>query len=800
MHRGLKCSGYRDRSDFVTPGAAEPLNLYRDIRELKPTVVHFSGHGGLRAAEESPRRREVIAEITSSGGDPRGLYFRGAVRSSCRPIAVAPSLWHVVNPRPAAYSLARWQVPSTPRCALSCSSPQATSETGVVQARHNWHVGSWTMDEAHTTPDRLLDRMSKLLPGQFEELLLLANIPPQYLPGHSASPMERVAVAYRYVEQQRQLGRLAELLDTISAERELGPRDSSPLLPGPVPVYVSDEVRALSERLENARARKHTLCEAGLETRDIDQEILALRRQLREGGQLRAGDALSDGRYLLIEKLGRGGFAVVWRAYDRKEQQHVAVKILHAHLAGDPQRRERFFRGARVMMELAHPAVVRVYDPHGEEEAFCYFVMELVLGGNLRDAVLNRRVEPSRTLPLILQVGEALAEAHKRQLVHRDVKPQNIVLDEHGDAKLTDFDLVGAQDTTGGTRTGALGTFFYAAPECLDKPQQATTRADVFGLGMTAIFCLSGHDITMDTFWDRNATIAKLDCSAPVRRLLRQAVEREAEQRFANAAAMVDSLRRALDCPTWAVASGRDQYGLWAAIEVEGVHQHMRWIPPGTFLMGSPETELGRWDDEGPQHEVTLTRGYWLGETPVTQALWVAVMGENPSYFVSDDRPVERVSWDDCQTFLERLNGHVPALVARLPTEAEWERACRAGSTCATWVGELSEEEVASELDAIAWCGSNSEFATHPVRGKAPNPYGLHDMLGNVWEWCAEGVRQYKAVPVANPIGETLCSSRVSRGGAWLSHARFVRAAARFELPRVFRYGCLGFRLAGGQD
>src|SRR5262249_54520321 len=135
----------------------------------------------------------------------------------------------------------------------------------------------------------------------------------------------------------------------------------------------------------------------------------------------------------------------------------------------DPQRRERFFRGARVMMELKHSAVVRVFDPRGEDDAFCYFVMELVPGGNLRDAVLCQRAHPARWLIAILQVGEALAEAHKKQLIHRDVKPANVLLDEHGDAKLTDFDLVGAPDTTGGTRTGALGTVVYAAPECLES-------------------------------------------------------------------------------------------------------------------------------------------------------------------------------------------------------------------------------------------------------------------------------------------------------------------------------------------
>lgn len=260
--------------------------------------------------------------------------------------------------------------------------------------------------------------------------------------------------------------------------------------------------------------------------------------------------------------------------------------------------------------------------------------------------------------------------------------------------------------------------------------------------------------------------------------------------------------------PAWAVAWGEDRHGAFAAFAVgppeKPVEQRMRWIPPGTFLMGASLSELGR-DDEGPRHEVTLSRGYWIGETPVTQALWVAMMGENPSGFVASgpttdlERPVERVNWEDCQRFLDALNAQVAGLGARLPTEAEWERACRAGTTTATWVGELSGEVNAPELDAIAWYGGNSGGETHPVGRKAPNPYGLHDMLGNVWEWCADDMREYTAASMIDPVGDERGPIRVRRGGSWGLDARFVRAANRFAYPRVLRDDVLGFRLAGGQ-
>lgn len=224
--------------------------------------------------------------------------------------------------------------------------------------------------------------------------------------------------------------------------------------------------------------------------------------------------------------------------------------------------------------------------------------------------------------------------------------------------------------------------------------------------------------------------------------------------------------------------------------------------------MGSPEGELGRYDDEGPQHHVTLSRGYWLGETPVTQALWVAVMGKNPSRFRGErqedlERPVEQVSWADCQVFLERLNQRVDGLFARLPTEAEWERACRGGRTGATWVGEISRVERAPELDAIAWYRDNSGKETHPVGRKAANPYGLYDMLGNIWEWCADVASdrqpEYRALPETDPVATGKGSDRVYRGGSSSSLARYVRAAYRHALLCDFYDGDLGFRLAGGQ-
>ncbi|SDF11143.1 formylglycine-generating enzyme family protein [Rhodospira trueperi] len=242
--------------------------------------------------------------------------------------------------------------------------------------------------------------------------------------------------------------------------------------------------------------------------------------------------------------------------------------------------------------------------------------------------------------------------------------------------------------------------------------------------------------------------------------------------------------------PPWAEAMGRDRFGLWTRIALEAaegppVTQRMRWIPPGRFLMGSPEDEPGRFEREGPQHEVTLANGFWLFDTPCTQALWQAVMGDNPSRYQSADRPVERVRWNDVRTFLTRINERIPGVDLTLPSEAQWEYACRAG------------EGPPPDLEAVAWYDKNSGGETHPVGEKQANAWGLHDMLGNVWEWCADHWHKtYDGAPADGTSWQDAGTgaSRVGRGGSWSSNARHVRAAYRGRgLPAVRGDG-LGFR------
>jgi formylglycine-generating enzyme required for sulfatase activity len=199
-----------------------------------------------------------------------------------------------------------------------------------------------------------------------------------------------------------------------------------------------------------------------------------------------------------------------------------------------------------------------------------------------------------------------------------------------------------------------------------------------------------------------------------------------------------------------------------------GVVTHLRWIPPGRFLMGSPDEEVGRDSDEGPQHLVTLSRGFWLAGAPCTQAEWHAVMGTNPSGFKGNDLPVEQVSWRDCREFCKRIRLRFPGLEPRLPTEAEWEYACRAGTTSAYNDGSACTEPERKDpaLDRLGWFNENSGGKTHQVRQKEANRWGLYDMHGNVREWCEDWYGDYSADDQVDPTGPASGSARVFRGGS----------------------------------
>jgi uncharacterized protein (TIGR02996 family) len=220
------------------------------------------------------------------------------------------------------------------------------------------------------------------------------------------------------------------------------------------------------------------------------------------------------------------------------------------------------------------------------------------------------------------------------------------------------------------------------------------------------------------------------------------------------------------------------------------------WVPPGTFLMGSPPNEEGRSDDE-TQHRVSLTRGFYLGVTPVTQAQWQAVMGNNPSNFKGDDLPVELVSWEDCQAFCEKLAARDGGRY-RLPTEAEWEYACRAGTTTPFSFGQtISTDQANYDGNRTYGRGRKGVYRqqTTPVGSFPANAWGLSDMHGNVWEWCQDWFGAYPSGDIKDPQDSNNSDARVLRGGSWDDDPRYCRAAFRNGAAPGYRGDDLGCRV-----
>ena len=220
------------------------------------------------------------------------------------------------------------------------------------------------------------------------------------------------------------------------------------------------------------------------------------------------------------------------------------------------------------------------------------------------------------------------------------------------------------------------------------------------------------------------------------------------------------------------------------------------WIPAGEFRMGS--TSRHAHTDEKPVTRVRLSRGFWMGKFEVTQRQWQAVMGNNPSRFKNCGRdcPVEKVSWNDVQEFIGKLNGRSGGRPYRLPTEAEWEYAARAGTTTDTYAGDITKPSGNDPvLNGIGWYYENSGRKTHPAGRKGPNAFGLHDMLGNVWEWVGDWYGDYPGGTVTDPRGSRTRSYRVDRGGSWNGIARDCRSASRGRDSPGFRNIGLGFRL-----
>jgi serine/threonine protein kinase len=552
-------------------------------------------------------------------------------------------------------------------------------------------------------------------------------------------------------------------------------------------------------------------------------------------GTLAVGQVIGAGRFELKKLLGTGGMGEVYLAEHQYTGQNVAIKAVWPNLMGEQNARARFLQEGRTLGGLKHSNIVGLQDFFEEGGRF-FLVMEYIEGVTL-DAMLRHKREKSALLEIngvvriLTGVLEALAHAHGQTpaVVHRDIKPSNVMQGKDGRVVLMDF---GIAKVIGGeklTRTrGVVGTYEYMSPEQV-QGSEITPAADVYAVGIMAFEMLTGRvpfpqktDSGMDAMRGHvelpvpDVRSLRPDCPEWLANLVARALAKRPQERYANAGGMLDVVCPHDQSPVFsgnriAVGEAREDARVLPTKSVRSTSVPslvMLKIPSGTFLMGSPPTEADRSDDE-LQHQVTLSKSFLLGRTPVTLAQWRTVMGTNPSRFQGDSRadcPVENVSWFDAIEFcnglsdadgLERCYDARPAFRYsvevtwkmeangyRLPTEAEWEYACRAGTTAARY----------GPLDEVAWYEGNSGGQPHSVGQKRPNALGLHDMLGNMCEWVWDWYGVYPSEAATDPTGPRSGAFRVNRGGSWFSGAWWMCAAYRLGFVPAFRSGLLGFR------
>ena len=658
----------------------------------------------------------------------------------------------------------------------------------------------------------------------------------------------------------------------------------------------------------------------------LAEHLRHLQEELAPAGEIDGAAAAERqpqqvGDYRLIERLGAGGMGVVFKAIHTRLDRPVALKFPRFAALLDAGAAARFVREAKLLGKLQHPHIVRALDA-GDSEHGPYLVTEFIEGETVEQLV--RRAGPlefRRALQLALEAADGLAHAHAQQIVHRDVKPSNLLLDQAGVLRVVDFGLAKAMATeaseasaetasnaTHATGAGAfLGTVGYAAPEQLRTDAAIDQRADIYALGCVIYFMLQGEPPHRGALADRlraegeRRTPLKLDATGVTPEFAaawQRMVSVRPEDRCQTMTDVECVLRQALDGTLALETSRRGMFaaagaaalagaGLWlwrgsqgsgnvaperakptgpppagikppiTASEVQASQQ--AWskyldlpvrtvgaggvplvlLPPGEFEMGVRDCELPatpapekdwryRTAEEDrtlhtPAHRVVLSKPLYFGETEITNAQfrkfadgtkyvsdaernggwgredkgWV----KRPGYswknlgqrVVIDDYPVMNVTWNDAEAYCRWLSTQGERRTYRLPTEAEWEYAARAGAPTNYHFGDDP-----AELGEYAWYGDNSEGLYRAVGLKRPNPFGIYDLYGNRQEWCLDhfAVDYYGESPTVDPANKVGGADRAMRGGAHTDLARFCSAVTRWG-QEANNPGAAGIRVVG---
>lgn len=548
--------------------------------------------------------------------------------------------------------------------------------------------------------------------------------------------------------------------------------------------------------------------------------------------------------------LGTGGLGAVYKAYDVQQERYVAIKKFNAADSLRYSLKAEFQKS----IHFSHGNLVRAYDffsitftdPIGETHETQYGVMELIAGGDLAKYLKTKPPLPE-LLEVVKGILRGLAYLHtpdpntdKGIVIHRDIKPANILIFRNNQGKpipkIADFNIAKENTHTLSTVT-VVGTPEYMSPEQILPNTYAANgkllpNTDLWALGVL----LCDHLLNKSTFGKRTSGLTPgeithnvlnhplpttdiQNLSAPFNQIVAQCLVRDARQRIQSAKellAMIGRYENSVEetvivsplpppkpkpaVPTY-VPVNLPPITPQPLTPIQNLANNMVLVQGGTFMMGEEKGFLD-FGKDNIAHKVSLS-SFGISKYLVTQRLWKAVMGtsatlSNPSYFKGDDLPVEKVSWDDIQTFLQKLNAQTGKQYS-LPTEAQWEYAARGGHKSSFDKGGQGGFKYAgsNNLNEVAWYYDNSSNKTHPVGQKLPNELGLYDMSGNVWEWCQDwyDADYYKKSPTNNPTGPTSGSIRVLRGGSCYAYAVHCCIAYRSNGTPAYRNYFVGFRV-----
>lgn len=627
-------------------------------------------------------------------------------------------------------------------------------------------------------------------------------------------------------EQRRQFPQL--LLDASRLEIALGDYSSA-----------SNDATVAARWLHRPADRAvahHTRYMAALEAHEWKPALEALRDAVALDPGLAPWPPGSE----IEEILGAGGFAVAFRARRPHLKGHVVYKTFKADVID--QDIDAVFREAEILENLHEdrhcPGIIRLLecgyaDPDRKQRP--YIKLEHFRDSVTLETLINTdgKLEPDNYLPIAVQVAEALQTAHEAGVLHRDVKPGNILVRKSArgwEAKVIDFglslrrSLVQASQARAASMNRSMvgsavaGTLNYAAPEQLDPERtgEVGPHSDVFGFGRTCLFALFA------TTQPRARLLRELP--EPWPDLLDDCCDPNVATRLKDFGAVRERLVTTWDSDDVVAdePSPKEKAGV-ATATAEGAwrgktpgdlrivrlgDQELRFLwcpaPAGSFKMGSPTSEAGRYGHED-QVNVTFTHGFWMLETEVTQGLWQAVVGTKLDWSSTGEgpnMPVYNVSHPEAAAFCARLTELLrnaslmpSSLKISLPTEAQWEYAARAGTTTRFAFGDDEKQ-----LGEHAWFDGNSGGKPHDVKNRRPNAWGLYDMAGNVWEWCADAY-QAKLPGGADPfVAGEMASHRAVRGGCWNCSPRLCRSALRIRSAPERRINDLGFRVAAVQE